>query len=274
MSVAISQIERHEMGGKKRWSHYFILSLCLHILTAFGLAQINILNTAPSKPVTITFELAQPFTPALQAKSKSQNVTLPPISTQSAQQSLKHKNRPKISDNANQRVTQPSVKPLPPIKDTTPSIAFPIQKTEGMGKTMAISTPSMASESTTETRSEAIASVPVKPLAAPTVEHAKKVNSAAKASWQGLLLGQLQRYKRYPKAAKEMHQEGTAYLRFSMNREGKVLSARLQKSAGSSWLDEETLAMIRRAEPLPTPPDEVPGNIIELVVPVQFLLKK
>ncbi len=97
--------------------------------------------------------------------------------------------------------------------------------------------------------------------------------SNALPTWQGRLLGRLEQFKRYPSTAQYRHQEGVAYLRFSMDRAGKVLSARIEKSSGFDALDQETLALIHRAEPLPAPPPEVPGNSIELVVPVQFFLK-
>ncbi len=58
-----------------------------------------------------------------------------------------------------------------------------------------------------------------------------------------------------------------------MDREGRVLSVRLDSSSGVKILDEEALGLPKRASPLPKPPDEVTGNVIELVVPVQFLLR-
>jgi periplasmic protein TonB len=97
--------------------------------------------------------------------------------------------------------------------------------------------------------------------------------SNAVPTWQGRLLGRLEQFKHYPQDAQYRREQGVAYLRFSMDRTGRVLSANIGKSSGHSELDQETLALIFRAEPLPPPPPEVPGNPIELVVPVQFLLK-
>ncbi len=59
-----------------------------------------------------------------------------------------------------------------------------------------------------------------------------------------------------------------------MDRDGKVLSARIEKSSGYDLLDEETLALIERAQPLPKPPPDVAGNPIELVVPIEFFLHR
>lgn len=93
-------------------------------------------------------------------------------------------------------------------------------------------------------------------------------------TWEGLLLAQLQEHKRYPPSARERGEEGIAYLRFALNRAGKVLSFSLEKSSGFSDLDQETLDLIQRSQPLPPPPAAVKGNVVELVVPVKFQLQQ
>ncbi len=97
--------------------------------------------------------------------------------------------------------------------------------------------------------------------------------SRAVPSWQGRVLSHLERHKRYPRAAQARRQEGVAQVRFTIDREGRVLAVKLDRSAGHDLLDEETLEMVRRASPLPPPPDEMTQERIELVVPVQFFLK-
>ncbi|PKU24006.1 energy transducer TonB [Telmatospirillum siberiense] len=95
----------------------------------------------------------------------------------------------------------------------------------------------------------------------------------AKPTWQGLLLAHLERYKRYPASARARRQEGVATVRFVMDRSGAVLSAKLERSSGSVALDEEGIDLLERAQPLPAPPVDIPGEHIELVVPVQFFLR-
>jgi protein TonB len=97
--------------------------------------------------------------------------------------------------------------------------------------------------------------------------------SNALPTWRGLLLGHLERLKRYPAEAQWRRQQGVVYLRFTMNREGRVLNAAIEKSSGVASLDEEVMALIQRAQPLPPPPADVPGDPLELIVPVQFFLK-
>jgi protein TonB len=97
--------------------------------------------------------------------------------------------------------------------------------------------------------------------------------SNAVPTWQSALLARLEQFKRYPNLAQFRHQQGVVQLRFTMDRQGNVLSAQIAKSSGYDALDDETLALIHRAEPLPPPPADVPGQTFSLTVPVQFFLK-
>jgi protein TonB len=92
-------------------------------------------------------------------------------------------------------------------------------------------------------------------------------------TFQQRLLRHLDQNKRYPKTSQRRRQQGTAMLRFTMDAEGNVLSFRLEKTSGYEALDEEVLAMIKRAEPLPKIPADLGRDRLELVVPVQFALR-
>jgi len=109
--------------------------------------------------------------------------------------------------------------------------------------------------------------------AAPAPGASSMPSSDAAPAWRGLLLARLEQFKRYPMLAQYRRQQGVAFLRFTIDRNGKVLSAQIEKSSGYDMLDEETLALIHRAEPLPKPPPEAPGDPVELIVPIQFFLR-
>jgi protein TonB len=83
----------------------------------------------------------------------------------------------------------------------------------------------------------------------------------------------LEKHKQYPRRARLRRLEGTATLRFVMDREGRVLSFELTSSSGHDMLDGEVRDMIRRAEPLPALPEEMGRDRIELEVPVRFALR-
>lgn len=95
----------------------------------------------------------------------------------------------------------------------------------------------------------------------------------AVASWYGRLQAHLESRKRYPRAAQSRRQEGVATVRFVLDRLGNVLSAKLEQSAGHALLDEESMDLVGRAQPLPPPPTEVTGERIEVSVPIEFFLK-
>ncbi len=91
-------------------------------------------------------------------------------------------------------------------------------------------------------------------------------------SWRDTLLRRLNEAKRYPSRARRLRQEGVGYLRFEMDMEGRVLASGIARSSGYPLLDEETLALLRRAAPLPRPPKALAGQRLEFVVPVEFFL--
>jgi len=88
--------------------------------------------------------------------------------------------------------------------------------------------------------------------------------------WQARLRAHLEHYKRYPRAARLRGETGEATLRFVVDRTGTVLSSAIATSSGFAALDEETLEMIRRAEPLPPMPAELGAAQQVFTIPVQF----
>jgi protein TonB len=96
--------------------------------------------------------------------------------------------------------------------------------------------------------------------------------AASRAAFAARLFAHLNRFKRYPEGAKLRHQEGVVSLRFTMDRNGRVLSFDIAKSSGSAALDAEARELIQRAQPLPALPPEFGRETLDLVVPVEFSL--
>jgi periplasmic protein TonB len=88
--------------------------------------------------------------------------------------------------------------------------------------------------------------------------------------WQTSLAAHLGRFKRYPATARSRGEQGTATVAFTIDRDGRLLSSRIVQSSGSSLLDEETLALLARAQPVPKPPITAPDSALSLVVPLRF----
>lgn len=90
------------------------------------------------------------------------------------------------------------------------------------------------------------------------------------AQWRDLVVARLKQNRRYPREAEARHETGLVMLNFTVDRRGKVLSARIVKSSGHSSLDEEVLAMVHRAEPLPAFGPAMAQSVIQLTLPMQF----
>jgi protein TonB len=95
-------------------------------------------------------------------------------------------------------------------------------------------------------------------------------SSVSPARWQARLASHLERRKRYPSAARRQGQQGTAQVRFTIDGSGNVQSVSLVRSSGVALLDEEVVALVRRASPVPAPP---PGVNRTIVVPIRFSVR-
>jgi len=112
-----------------------------------------------------------------------------------------------------------------------------------------------------ETTAPPVQAAPIAPRAA----------SNAVATWEGQVLAALEKKRRYPPAAQLRRQQGVAHVRFRMERGGKVLWARLERSSGFVELDRAAVEAPKRAQPLPPIPNDRPDQL-ELVVPVEFFI--
>lgn len=97
--------------------------------------------------------------------------------------------------------------------------------------------------------------------------------AGTKKAYYARLTAWLEQHKKYPRAAQRRNQQGTAYLRFVVDRHGKVLSYEIEHSSGHRLLDREVERIIRRARPLPAIPEGLMLSQLELVVPVSFQLR-
>lgn len=96
-------------------------------------------------------------------------------------------------------------------------------------------------------------------------------SSSDRADWQSRLLAHLEQHRHYPPISMSRREEGVAYLKFSMNRTGTLLSSKIIRSSGSARLDRAALDTLKRAQPLPAIPNELPDPL-ELTVPVEFFI--
>lgn len=92
----------------------------------------------------------------------------------------------------------------------------------------------------------------------------------ARQNWFGQVLALLQKQKRYPRLALLRNEQGTAKVKFELDREGHLLHADLTDSSGHVALDKEALALVQRVGAFPPPPASVEGGRVSLEVPIAF----
>lgn len=88
-------------------------------------------------------------------------------------------------------------------------------------------------------------------------------------------LGELfARHQEYPRVAAMRGWEGEVRLRLKVARKGNLLGVALDRSSGFDVLDQHALAMLEALAGLPPLPDALEANEIQVVVPINYKLKK
>ena len=106
-----------------------------------------------------------------------------------------------------------------------------------------------------------------------TAPPAQVASAAVVHNWESLLVAHIERFKRYPLEAREHGEQGMVRIAFAIDRDGWVRSSRIVQSSGYSDLDQEALAMLTRAQPVPRPPDHIPTRQLSFQVPVKFSIR-
>lgn len=91
-------------------------------------------------------------------------------------------------------------------------------------------------------------------------------------SYFGQLMGWLNQHKRYPTELKKKKTEGVVIVRFSIDRQGRLLSSEIKKSSGHPRLDDAALQMLADASPMPAIPESLSRQRLTLEIPVEYSL--
>lgn len=133
------------------------------------------------------------------------------------------------------------------------------------------SQPQTPAPATTMTQVEPRDVAPV--AAAPAIGPASKVVADALPTWRTKLETALERSKRYPGHALARGHQGIVHVTFVIDRQGALLSSQVTRSSGHALLDDEALALLTRAQPFPSPPQDLRGERISIAVPIRFNLR-
>jgi protein TonB len=94
--------------------------------------------------------------------------------------------------------------------------------------------------------------------------------AAAAASYRSILAAHLQRFKGWPSGAQARGENGRASAILTISRNGRLTSARLTKSTGFASLDQEAMAWMQRAQPLPPFPAEMREATMTITAPLHW----
>jgi protein TonB len=105
------------------------------------------------------------------------------------------------------------------------------------------------------------------------VPQAQQPSASDLAAYRDRLAAHLKPYQRYPALARTRREEGLVLVDVTIRRDGGIVSMTIQQGSGSQLLDDEALATLKRADPLPAMPAEVPGTTMALKFPLRFHLE-
>ena len=170
---------------------------------------------------------------------------------------------------------EPVKEPLPAPDEPTPLPPLPAMAEPEVALDTVAPKEQKKEEEKKEDEAETLpnAAPPVVAASATTAPTASAARTALMVSWKRRLALHLQRNKRYPPEAHTKREHGIVKVSFVVDRQGHIMSSAIAKSSGSNALDRETLALLQRAQPLPTPPSDVGGSQFAFSVPILFELK-
>jgi protein TonB len=112
--------------------------------------------------------------------------------------------------------------------------------------------------------------IPPPPVPMPARPAAPQVSVDPMAAYRATLGAILKSHLRYPIPSRQRHEEGTTTVEFTLDRNGRLVDATIVHGSGHELLDQEALAMLRRASPFPPPPGV---DSFHTTVPVIFDLR-
>ena len=262
MSVAAHPVGGRDRSETARWAASLLVVLALHgALVLLVMRQRVGIEPIGTPPVAVLIDLPPAPPAAPEPAPAAEPVASEPLPAEPEPPPLPEPEPllPKVepSPTAHPPVALP-MSPPKPRRQTKPVERPPLPRPPRPAPVPAMPTPA----------------IPAPPAAIETPPGPASSVASTRTTWQAQLLAWLERHKHYPRVAQEQHQQGVAVLRFTLDRQGRILSYTLDRSSGFSLLDQEVLELIQRAQPVPPPPPDVAGERIEVLVPVSFSLHR
>lgn len=188
------------------------------------------------------------------------------------QQGMEPEAEPLTSEPPETAPVEPAVAPEPTL---TERVEIPLEISELRQETpRTIHTPPApaASAPSRQTAPSATRADTAPTMAAPQTVEAPSAPTDSPERWQSQLFAHLNRYKQYPAQARSRREQGVAYVRFTIDGSGRIVSSTIVQSSGSAALDAAVSDLMRSASPVPPPPSEL-GSPLSLTAPIEFTIR-
>ncbi|OEC35385.1 protein TonB [Pseudomonas cuatrocienegasensis] len=266
-------MERDCFGKRARlWACNLSLSIALH-----G-ALLLLFCTQWQPPPVITPAMAPPAAMMIELSAIASAPPTPQVEVEEGPVQIES---PPAAQPEPDPVEEPEPKPKPKPKVEKPKIAAPPKVVEKapaeIADTQQDKRAPVAQQQTAAKTTSAPASLPAPAKTETKAEQlgrSSNLPNSQAQTWENELLAKLEKLKRYPGYAQRMKQEDIIYLKFALDRSGQLLDYRIEASRGYQLLDAEVRSLIQRATPFPPPPAEILGERIELMVPIEFVVRR
>lgn len=250
-AVAKSHLLLKEDPDLRRWLIAAAAVVAVHAALIFWILHERDANLAGAPPAAIMIELA-PLDVAPPTET-------PPETTPG----------PQMTEAEPEVVEEPQTIPVPelPPAQKPPVVLMTPPKPKPKPKKIVKEVPKPAVKPTREPPAPRTTAPPRAAAARAAASRAASSGAAAAAARSACAAGLGSLSKHYPEAARAQHIQGTVRLALSIGRDGRVQSAHIIGSSGSSVLDQAALQMARNAN---CPAMETSANF---VLPVRFSIR-
>jgi periplasmic protein TonB len=240
-------------ADRLRWTGSALFAVLAHAVIAASFMLEPAVKVVAAPPAAVMVDLVAP------PSSSEAAATETPIGPDQIQAEAQPEPTP-------EQVEMPKFEP-PPLERITDVDPVVLQKIDPKPKLPRPTVQQKVADRTTA-RPTSVAK-PADVAAAPRTGAPSASSSDAEQSWEQQIMAQLEREKRYPGEARREGMEDYVTVRFVIDRQGKVMSARIVHSNGFAPLDEEALAVFRRVTLAPLP-EQVKGQTFDRQVRLHF----
>lgn len=93
------------------------------------------------------------------------------------------------------------------------------------------------------------------------------------SDWRKKVIKKIVKKHIYPRSAISREIEGKARVRVTLDRSGAITNYEVVEPSGQAILDKAIPKMIKKMDPLPTPPDSLPDANLTFVIPITWRLQ-